>query len=52
MDLVQAMEAESRRASHACTDTHACPPRCTLPQGSAQCSDAGRHTQEDWLTPP
>jgi hypothetical protein len=33
MDLVQTMEAESRKTSHACTDTHACPPRCTLPHG-------------------
>lgn len=52
MDLVQATEAESRRASHACTDTHGCPPRHTRPQGSARCFDVSRHTREDWLTPP
>ena len=52
MDLVQATEAESRRASHTCTDTHGCPPRRTRPQGSARCFDVGRHTREDWLTPP
>lgn len=52
MDLAQAMAAESRRASHARTEARACPPRHTLPRGSAQCSHAGRHTQEGWLTPP
>lgn len=52
MDLVQATEAESRRASYACTDTHGCPPRHTRSQGSARCFDVGRHTREDWLTPP
>lgn len=38
MDLVQTMEAESRKASHVCADAPS--PR------------ASRHTQEDWLTAP
>lgn len=32
--------------------THAPAHPDTLPRGPAQCFDAGRHTQEEWLTPP
>lgn len=33
MDPVQAVEAEHRRASPTCMDTHACPTQTHLPPG-------------------